>query len=72
MKVHRAMRKIGTSLGVVIPKLTCEALGVEDGDIVEVEIQLVRKKGANPADPDKVAKEQPEAPKTEEGAELGA
>lgn len=66
MGLYRPLRKFGTSLGVSIPKAECEGRGLEEGDIVEIEVKLARKKGKEPANPDKVAKEQPAPPKEEE------
>jgi len=44
MKTQRNIVKLGSSIGATFPKELCKALGLEQGDLVELDITLLQKK----------------------------
>jgi antitoxin component of MazEF toxin-antitoxin module len=48
MKTQRNIVKLGSSIGATFPKELCDALGLEKGDLVELDVVLLKKKGSAP------------------------
>lgn len=53
MLLHKRVRRIGGSLHVLIPSLVAEALGIKDGDPIELKVEedrlAIRKEPHAPA-----------------------
>jgi antitoxin component of MazEF toxin-antitoxin module len=48
METQRSIVKMGNSLGVSLPKEMCSALNLEQGDLVNLNVVLLKKKGSAP------------------------
>jgi bifunctional DNA-binding transcriptional regulator/antitoxin component of YhaV-PrlF toxin-antitoxin module len=45
MRFTKRAREVGGSIEITIPNEICEAMEIEDGDIVELEVVSVKKRG---------------------------
>ena len=43
MKIRQKIRKIGSSVGILLPKFFVEYKGIEEGDFIEIDSRHIKK-----------------------------